>query len=272
MFLGRAIGHIPSPYVQETRDYMENIRANGGGIQVSSLQAIDLFIRTCKDAGFWGDLMEVYPFCGNDLTSALVKLKYASNPLLTAVNMVAADYVETGASGGIAGNGTTKYINSNFPQNGMGLTAHMSVYLRENEANTGIHYWFAANTSTPTIEQTILGTPNGSVQQGMLGSNSATATSAGAPNAGFYYVERNSQTDLQLWYQNASVASSSLSTTPAYQNLNLFICGRNANGAPNNYSAKKISFCSVGVPLTAQERTTFYNAVVALQTALNRNV
>jgi hypothetical protein len=272
MFLGRAIGHIPSPYVQETRDYMENIHANGGGIQVSSLQAVDLFVRTCKDAGLWGDLMEVYPFCGNDLASAMVKLKFGSIPLLTAVNLVAADYQETGASGGIAGNGTTKYINSNFPQNGMLAGAHMSVYLRENEVNTGIHYWFAANTATPTIEQTILGSPNGTVQQGMLGSNSATASSSSAPNAGFYYVERNSATDLQLWYQNASIASSALACTPAYQNFNLFICARNAAGGPSNYSAKKISFCSVGAPLTAQERTTFYNAVVALQTALNRNV
>jgi hypothetical protein len=272
MILGRAIGHIPSPYVQETRDYMELIRANGGGIQVSTLQAVDLFVRTCKDAGFWGDLTEIYPLCGNDLTTSMVKLKSAGNPLLTAVNMVAADYQETGSSGGVAGNGTTKYINSNFPQNAMLLGAHMSVYLRENEANTGIHYWFGANTSTPTTEQTILGTPNGTIQQGMLGSNSASASSGAAPNAGFYYVERNSATDLQLWYQNASVASSSISVAPAYQNLNLFVCARNANGAPSNYSAKKISFCSVGVPLTAQERTTFYNAVVALQTALNRNV
>jgi hypothetical protein len=251
---------------------MENIRANGGGIQVSSLQAIDLFVRTCKDAGFWGDLMEVYPFCGNDLATAMVKLKYVSNPLLTAVNMVAADYQETGASGGIAGNGTTKYINSNFPQNALLLAAHMSVYLRENEAGGATHYWFAANTNTPTIEQTILGTPNGSIQQGMLGSNSATASTGSAPNAGFYYVERNSNTDLQLWYQGAQVATSATACTPAYQNLNLFISARNVNGTSSNYSAKKISFCSTGVPLSAQEKPIFFNAVQALQTALTRNV
>ena len=116
MHLGRAIGHIPSPYLQETRDYMEIIRANGGGIQVSTLQAVDMFVRSGMDSGFWAKLMEVYPLCGNDLTTALVKLKYTANALLTAVNMVAADYQETGASGGVAGNGSTKYLNSNFPQ------------------------------------------------------------------------------------------------------------------------------------------------------------
>jgi hypothetical protein len=272
MNLGRAIGHIPSPYVQETRDYMEIVRANGGGLQVATLQAIDLFVRTCKDAGFWNKFQEIYPLCGNDLTTAMVKLKYASIPLVTSVNMVAADYQETGASGGIAGNGSTKYINSNFAQNNLGATAHMSVYLRENEVNTGLHYWFAANTSTPSIEQTILGSPNGAIQQGMLGGNSSTASSATAPNAGFYYVERNSATDLQLWYQGAMIASSAVSCTPAYQSLNLMLCARNANGTPSNHSAKKISFCSVGAPLNAQEKPIFFNAVQAFQTALSRNV
>jgi hypothetical protein len=272
MFLGRAIGHIPSPYLQETRDYMETIRANGGGIQVATAQAVDYFVRSCIDAGVWLKLTEVYPICGNDLTTALVKLKHAGNPLLTAVNMVAADYQESGASGGIAGNGSTKYINSNFPQNALAAAAHMSVYLRENEAAGAARYWFAANSTTPSIEQTIIGTPNGSIQQGMLGGNSSSASSGGAPNAGFYYVERNSGTDLQLWYQGAQVATSALATTPAYQNLNLFICARNAGGGPGSHSAKKISFCSVGLPLSASEKTVFYNAVVALQTSLNRNV
>jgi hypothetical protein len=272
MFLGRAIGHIPSPYLQETRDYMETIRANGGGIQVATAQAVDNFVRSCIDGGAWPKLAEVYPICGNDLATALVKLKHAGNPLLTAVNMVAADYQESGVNGGVAGNGTTKYINSNFPQNALAPTAHMSVYLRENEAGGATRYWFAANTNTPTIEQTILGTPNGSIQQGMLGSNSATASSGSAPNAGFYYVERNSNIDLQLWYQGAQVATSATACTPAYQNLNLFLCARNVNNIPSNWSAKKISFCSAGSPLTAQEKTTFFNAVTALQAALNRNV
>jgi hypothetical protein len=272
MFLGRSIGHIPSPYVQETRDYMEIVRANGGGLQVATLQAIDLFVRTCQDAGLWTKLTEIYPICGNDLTTALVKLKNASIPLLTAVNFVAADYQETGVNGGIAGNGTTKYLNSNFPQNSLGNAAHMSVYLRENEAAGATRYWFAANTSTPSIEQTIIGTSTGSNQQGMLGGNAASAAAVNPPNAGFYYAERNSGTDLQLWYQGASVANSAVATTPAYQNLNLFICARNQNGTPANYSAKKISFCSVGSPLTAQEKLIFFNAVVALQTALGRAV
>ena len=148
----------------------------------------------------------------------------------------------------------------------------MSVYLRENEAGGAARYWLAANTATPSIEQSILGTPNGSIQQGMLGGNSSTASSGALPTAGFYQVERNSNTDIQLWYQGASVASSAVAATPAYQNLNLFVCARNANGAASNWSAKKISFCSVGLPMSASERTAFYNAVVALQTALNRNV
>lgn len=266
------IPRIPS-VLPEVQTFHTFIRLSGSSIKSESLQAVDRFVRDCYNAGVWSKLVEVYPFCGDDLTAAMAKLKnFAAAPALTAVNMVASDYVERGSNGGIAGNGTTKYLNTNFAQYNIGATAHMSVYLRENEAGGSTRYWLAANSQTPTIEQTIIGTTTGSNQQGMLGGNSASAASANPPNAGFYYVERSSSTDLQLWHQNVSVASSAVAATPAYQSLNLFVCARNANGAPSNYSAKKVSFCSIGLAMTAAERTAFYNAVVGLQTNLERNV
>src|SRR5207244_708323 len=109
----------------------------------------------------WSKLTEIYPFCGDDITAAMAKLKnFGASPALTAVNMVASDYVERGPTGGIAGNGTTKYLNTNFLQSNTPAAAHLSVYLRENEAGGATRYWLAANGATGA-QQSIIGTSTG---------------------------------------------------------------------------------------------------------------
>lgn len=270
MNLLRKLRYIPDPLLQESKDFLANINAAGGGIRMESLVSCDRFIRSCMAAGIWTKLIEVYPLCGNDLTSALVKLKYTSNPLLTSVNFVAADFTERGTNAGIVGNGSTKYLNTNFPQNGLPNAAHMSLYMRTPESVGSFRYWFQANTATDWAS---LGTTNGTNSQALLGGSSIAAAGLNNPTAGFYYTDRSSNSLIELYYNNVFAASNNGVTIPNYGNVNLFALARNNNNSgPVGWTAQRFSFFSVGATMTANERTAFYNAVVALQTALERNV
>src|SRR5688572_17095521 len=119
------IPHIPS-YTAELQAYLNNVAAVSGAVTMDTVQALDRFVRDCKNNGIWDKLTEVYPICGSNLVTAQVKLKYTGiQPVLTAVNFVEGDYTERGSSGGIKGNATTKSLNTNFAQTSLASTGHM---------------------------------------------------------------------------------------------------------------------------------------------------
>jgi hypothetical protein len=266
MNLLRKLRYIPS-FLPETSSYL-NAMNQVGSIKMEHLAALDRFIRDCQNSGAWAKVQEVYPLCGSNLAAAMVKLKYVAVQNMTAVNFVDADFASSGFARGITGNGTTKYVDTLFPQSSLGATAHLSAYLRTAESGATARYWIGAQITTTAIQQSIIGTPNGSVAQGMLGGNSNTANSSDIPNPGFYYVERSGPVNLILYRDNALIGSSPASTTPDYGATNLFLWARSAAGVANNHSPQRLSFFSIGQNMTAAERTAFYDAVIRLHNAL----
>src|SRR5687768_3351588 len=107
---------IPS-YLPELQTYLNVVASAGGSVSMDTVQALDRFVRDCKNIGVWDKLLEVYPICGSNLITTMCKLKFVnpSFPNLTSVNLVGGDYTERGSSGRIAGDGSTKYINTNLP-------------------------------------------------------------------------------------------------------------------------------------------------------------
>lgn len=261
--------HIPS-ILPETQAFAALIKASASTIKMESLQAIDRFVRDCYNAGIWTKLIEVYPFCGDDLTAAMVKLKnYFAAPALTAVNLVAGDYTERGPNGGIAGNGTTKYIDTNFLQSNMGLTAHYSAYIREAEA-TGLKFWIGANTAT---DFSTLGVFNAVLTPYSIhGGNTVSAQDPANATPAFYATDRSAANRLDIYKNGVSAANATTVTAAAFGAINMFALARNNNGAAASWSAKKLSFFSIGASLTAAEHVALYNAVQNLQTNLQRNV
>src|SRR3954469_14825965 len=103
-------------FLPEVLTFANQFVGSNGTIAQETLAAIDRFVRDCYNTGIWAKLSEIYPFVGNSINGAMVKLKFVGAGSLTAVNVVSSDYTERGPSGGIAGNGTTKYLDTNFPQ------------------------------------------------------------------------------------------------------------------------------------------------------------
>jgi hypothetical protein len=113
--IGKLLSHAKKGYDSDAQVYFDNIVSNGGSISKSSKAYVNNFVVSLKTAGIWNSLYEIYPFMGDQLSAALVKLKATSSPS-NFVNhgFVSGDYTETGASGGLKGNGLTKYLDSGF--------------------------------------------------------------------------------------------------------------------------------------------------------------
>src|SRR3954469_152974 len=138
MNLLKTLSNLPRGWRDETLQYADRIAANGGAITQASLVGIDSFVRACQVAGIWSKFIEVGPFAGSNLNAAMVKLVYqpAAGSVLTNSSFVSSDYVETGASGGLNGDGT-KFLMTNVQASTLPDNGHLSFHLREDVTSAG---------------------------------------------------------------------------------------------------------------------------------------
>jgi hypothetical protein len=255
----------------ETTSYRDRVIANGGTIPESSLDAIEKFVQDCKNANIWSKFLDVGVFAGSNLNAALVKLVYQSGGgVLTNVNFVSGDYNETGANGGLNGDGATKYLNTGFnaqsllPDNG-----HLSFYLREdvsasgNRALLGVlagadQYWFGAVNPASASDARYGGTQS--------------ASGSGAFTKGFYVDTRAAANDLRLYRNGTQIGANTNNITHNKPNLSFYAWAFNSNGSTGAILSGRGSFYSIGQSLTAMEVAAFNDAVKTLQRNLNRDI
>lgn len=81
----------------DAQAYFDAIDTAGSSISAGQQTAVNAFVVAAKAHSYWDNLIDCSPFCGSDLTGALVKLKaFAGSPTsCTNNNFVGADYTET---------------------------------------------------------------------------------------------------------------------------------------------------------------------------------
>lgn len=266
----KKLSNLPRGWRDETLQYADRIAANGGAISQASLVAIDNFVRACQVAGIWSKFIEVGPFAGSNLNAAMVKLVYqpAAGSVLTNSSFVAGDYVETGANGGLAGDGA-KYLNTNVLATTLPDNGHYSFYLREDVTSGGNksfigaldasnQYWMGALAPASAVD----------VRYGALNS----ATGIGAMVKGFYTGVRETSNSLVYYRDGASIATASAVTGTTKPAHTIFVWAFNSVGASSARLNARGSFYSIGQTLTGSEVAALNSAVRNLQTALNRAV
>jgi hypothetical protein len=117
-----------------------------------------------------------------------------------------------------------------------------------------------------------LGGSNPAVDADTRMGKAIAAAGGGQMVKGFYYAERKSNSDLKIYRNNTLLGSNATATTPVAPNLNLYAWARNNNGVAAGYNFMHGSFLSVGMDLSAQERSDFYACVQTLQTNLGRAI
>jgi hypothetical protein len=269
----KALRRVPVKlYQPETLDYRDRVVAAGGSMTVATLDSIEKFVRDCKEAGLWSRLLEVCPFAGSDLTSALVKLVRPNGVAnsLTNVNFVAGDYSETGVNGGLNGNGTTKYLNTGFNiQTHLPDNAHMSFYLRDDVGGAANVIAVGAISGS---DQYWAGALNPASQVHSRFGQLTLVTGSGGLTKGFYVGSRTAANSLKLYRNGAQVGADSNTVTHTKLNYNAFVFAYNNGSAAGGFLAGRLAFYSIGHGLTETETLAFHEAVRTLQRNLDRSI
>ena len=100
--------------------------ANGGSVSASTIKAVSDFCSAIDSANLRDRFYRLNLFCGTGLNACLVPLyrgpslsgtQYGNTTDTNNGPFVSGDYVETGASGGLQGNGVGKYLNTGLQMN-----------------------------------------------------------------------------------------------------------------------------------------------------------
>ena len=255
----------------ETQDYVQRVIAASGTISNAAMQATDQFVRALLDNSLWQKAIEIGVFAGDNLNAALVKLKYrpGGSSSLTNNGFVAGDYIETGTNGGLLGNGTSKYLNTQTSPANLGPTGHASFYLRESFSSGEWRSMIATQDALDIfgLRRGVLATQN----TGLWGKNAAASESA-APVAGFYIANRQTSSLVQLFRSGQLIGTETSAVTVNCHAQSFLLFAHNNNGSAAEYLNRRGCFYSLGSPLTNTEAALLSSFVQTLETALNRQV
>jgi hypothetical protein len=271
----------------EAASWAARVVANGGTVG-TSLSAVSAFCRAIDAAGIRDRFLRMGIFAGSNLNAALVPLyrgpslggtQYGNTTdTNNAFVGVGTDYAETGATGGLTGNGSSKYLNTGLAPSALPsvATGHMAAYIPQ---------------ITPTdTTKAFLGTASGSHQYNLyyrLNSGTGLAQSrtawggnsvhdanepGGVFRGGLRLSTRTGATALRTYLNSTEVSLNETSVTPASHVNNWLVFAYNSAGTPIQYSPDSIRAYSIGGSMDAGQVAAYYTAMQAFQTALGRNV
>ena len=273
-----------SGYGLDARDWQSRVSANGGTVSASTMKAVDTFCKAIVTAGLRDRFFRLNLFAGTGLSAALVPLfrgtslggTQVGNTTDTNVGpFVSGDYVETGATGGLIGNGSSKYLNTGF--NPVTASAsdsdfHLWAYTSGGEAS-GTTRGVMGNVTGSN--ETFLGWVGGGTQENgvIAGSGVARRLLGGGALSGSLAVVASSGKTLQAYYNGSASAGGTATATNSFADLPMFVFALNSSGSPTQYTlARRFRAYSFGLGLSGSQATAYHTALTTFQTALTRQV
>jgi hypothetical protein len=273
--------------------------ANGGTVSTATIQAVSDFCTAIDAAGIRSNFLRLSLMCGGNLAAARTPLYRASSPSGTQYGaaidanvgpFVPANYTE---ATGLAGDGTSKLLDTGLTIGALTVIAgeynniHVSVYQRVvgggpsfggqdyNAAVYGNSCLFDPSTSYTTVAPYF--------HTGSTNSGEGVECTGTFALTGLHLVQNtlpenfwlvNNSNNLANATSNFPVAWNSSDNTPIYA-LAAYSNYDSGEGLVDTplYSSGTLAAYSVGIPIAfSGARTAFYNAMIAFQTALGRNV
>lgn len=264
----------------EAIDWATRVAANGGTISTTTLRVVSDFCAAADRGAFRSAIYRLNPFAGGNLSGALVPLYRGptfggttyGTTTDTNSNFVSADYADSGATGGLKGNGTNKRLNTGFPANTLAASnTHLGVGL------------VTANTLTGF--RALIGAFNGSTNALSV---DARRSSAGARCC--FFTRANTSTDqfgddviaatlatgniVAAWptmYRDGSASGTSATTSQTYpSNHPISVFALTNVATPINFTDARLGWYSIGETMTAAQVSAFHDALVGLRAGLGR--
>ena len=231
-------------YDPDAQAYITAVEAaDTQALEVGVKDAINAFVVGCKADGIWAAIKALCILAGaRTLAGALVPLV---GPAPTNFGFQEGDYSRRT---GLKGNGSTKYLNSNRGNNADPQDfKHLSIYKSVAPVGTNNNTkYIGAQATTPFASESRIADNVGTLTFSV---NSASfSPSPYNPNQlGFMGASRESS--LSFNYRANNVTTLSPLASNANINLNIFVFGRNLNGAINQPTDARLAFYSIGEAL-----------------------
>jgi len=268
----------------DAQDWVNRVYANGGTVSPSTASAVNSFCNDIDAAGIRDRFARLNLFCGSNLNAALVPLyrstSFGGSVLGNATDTnnafvgVGTDYAETGASGGLTGNGSSKYLNTGFPTNTLSDgNRHLAAYANT-WPNASFRDMIGSESNLGINQQFVLGhqASASSVSFGCFANTSRVA--ATNVSSGAFWIGDNYSPGNAFVYKNGVLAASGsgLAATPTDSSIFVFALNRASAPTPTDFFNGRLSGYSIGLSVDATQAAAYNTAMQAFQTALGRNV
>jgi hypothetical protein len=279
----RILRPLASGVHPEAAAWRSAVVANGGSVSASTVRAVSNFCAAIDAAGIRDKFYRLNLFCGNSDASlnavrtplyrgqSLAGTQYG-NALDTNNNFVPDDYAETGASGGLIGNTTTKYLNTGLAPDALPTvaTGHLAFWTRGGSVGGARR---VLGTLVSVVAERFFMDRRPVANSGdliYLGSLPASNTTDDA-TAGLFSGSRVSATDLRLFKDGVQAGGTQTgSATITAHDKPFFVFAGNANGSPIAYYERRLAAYSIGDGMTAAQMLSYYNALNTFMGALSR--
>jgi hypothetical protein len=221
--------------------------ADGQTLEYSWRLAITTFVAGCKADGIWSAMALCYIMCGaRTLAGALTPLT-GSAPTNNGP-FVTGDYTRGGATPGLKGNGSTKFLNTNRIDNADGQNdVHRACYASEVATTQFMHYFGARNAGLTQLTE-LLAMTNGNAELSRCRVANGVAIVSKSPpvSPGFKGMARSSSASFDWRSMVQSGTRTETSVSGVTNNINVFATG----GSTSDRSTARIAFFSAGSALT----------------------
>jgi hypothetical protein len=282
-YLAAKYGITLAPQVSnaDAQDWIDRVYANGGTVSASTAAAVNTFCDSIDSvSGLRACFYRLNLFCGGTsgtsagLAACLVPLYRGQslggtqygNTIDANNNFVVGDYAETGASGGLQGNGTNKRLDTGLPGNTFATSSrHLSAYeiqVATTDYSPSLKQFTSPSTHWSLGVWTAL---NDYVYAGYAGVGGQPVA---LRQAGHFFGQNTSSTAAQI-YRNGSPITSFNTGTAASSADSTTVT---VLGATGEFSEGRLGGYSIGLSMTNGQVAAYYTAMQAFQTALGRNV
>ena len=271
----------------EAADWANRVRNHGGSVSGTTLTAVDRFVKAIHAAGIRDRFFRLNLFCGNsDANLAAVRTPLYRGPSLagtqygnatdTNANFVQGDYAETGASGGLTGNGSSKYLNTGFPTNTLSVgDRHLAFYANTWPNSTFRDFIGSESAAAAGSQQFALGHQLDADRVHFRFTSASGRISSSVISGGAFWVGTNGTTTTGRILRNGVFnvdGVSALVATPTSSQIFVFAINRASTPGPESLFPGRGSGYSIGAHMTDAQALAYYTAMQAFQTALGRQV
>lgn len=260
----------------EAAAWKSAVVANGGTVSGTTFSAVDKFCKAIASAGIRDRFYRLNLFCGTGLNACLVPLyrgpslggtQYGNTTDTNVGPFVSGDYVETGASGGLKPNGSTKYLDTGFLANALTQSGrHLSVYT--DMATSALNrFWFGVdNVGCGSNAYWAIG--SSSTSQAQVRSGIPGAVSFSATGKSHVLLTGNGNATAYVNGVSAATVTGTAFTAPSQA---VYIGALNRCNAAADFGSSRFAAYSIGDSMTDAQAAAYYTAMQAFQTALGRN-